>query len=254
MPGLVVGDDLAFFLADHAAAALRPRDDAVDGLVELWHRDLLLAAAGGQDRGLVDEVREVGAGEAGRLLGDHFQVHSRVQWLALRVHFQDRLAALDVRPVEHDLAVEAAGPKERRVQDVGPVRGRDDDHVRVRVEAVHLDQDLVQRLLTLVVAAAEAGATLAADRVDLVDEDDAGRVALGLVEEVAHAGRADTDEHLDELRAGDREERHARLARDGLGEQRLACAGRPDEQHALRDACAQGGELLRVLEELDDFF
>jgi hypothetical protein len=54
-------------------------------------------------------------------------------------------------------------------------------------EAVHLDQHLVQRLLALVVAAAQAGATLAADGVDFVDEDDAGRVLLGLLEHVAHA-------------------------------------------------------------------
>ena len=145
------------------------------------------------------------------------------------------------------------GPQERRVEDVRPVGGRDDDHVRVRVEAVHLDEDLVQGLLALVVAAAEAGAALAADRVDLVHEDDARRVALGLVEQVAHAARADADEHLDELRAGDAEERHAGLAGDGPGHQRLAGAGRPDEQHAARDPRAERVELLRVLQELDDF-
>ena len=54
-------------------------------------------------------------------------------------------------------------------------------------------------LLTLVVAAAHAGAALAADRVDLIDEDDAGRFALGLLEQVAHAARTDADEQFDEL-------------------------------------------------------
>jgi hypothetical protein len=39
---------------------------------------------------------------------------------------------------------------------------------------------LVEGLFAFVVAAAEAGAALAADRVDLVDEDDAGRGLLGL--------------------------------------------------------------------------
>ena len=145
------------------------------------------------------------------------------------------------------------GPQERRVEDVGPVGGGDDDHVRVRVEAVHLDQDLVERLLALVVAATQAGAALAADRVDLVDEDDARRVALGLVEQVADAAGADADEHLDELRAGDAEERHAGLAGDGAGHQRLAGARRADQEHAARDARAERVELLRVLEELDDF-
>ena len=62
----------------------------------------------------------------------------------------------------------------------------------------------------------------------------------------------DAHEHLDEVGAGDREERHAGLARDGAREQRLTGAGRPVEQHALGDPGAQRLELLRVLEELLD--
>src|SRR5919108_36479 len=65
--------------------------------------------------------------------------------------------------------------------------------------------------LTLVVPAAETGAAVPAHGVDLVDEDDAGRVRLPLLEEVANAARADADEHLDEVRAGNGEERGARF-------------------------------------------
>jgi hypothetical protein len=85
----------------------------------------------------------------------------------------------------------------------GPVGGRHHDDAEVGLEAVHLDQHLVQRLLALVVAAAQAGTAVAADGVDLVDEDDAGRALLGLLEHVAHAGRAHADEHLDEVGARD---------------------------------------------------
>src|SRR5207248_8468886 len=95
-------------------------------------------------------------------------------------------------------------------------------------------------------------AALAADRVDLVDEDDAGAVLLGLVEEVADAAGADADEHLHELRARDAEERHPGLAGDGLAEKRLAGAGRADQQHTLRYPGPQGDELLGELEELHD--
>ena len=156
-------------------------------------------------------------------------------------------------PVEDDLAVEAARPQQRRIEDVGPVRRGDDDDAGVGVEAVHLDEDLVEGLLALVVATAEAGAALAADRVDLVHEDDARAVALGLVEQVADAAGADADEHLDELRAGDAEERHAGLAGHRPRHEGLAGAGRAHEQHAPRDPGAEGVELLGILQELDDF-
>ena len=119
-------------------------------------------------------------------------------------------------------------------------------------EAVHLDQQLVERLLALVVAAAQAGAALAADRVDLVDEDDARAVLLGLLEQVAHPGGADADEHLDEVRTRDREERNPGLTRDGAGQQRLAGAGRAVEQHALGDLGAERLIPRRVLQEVLD--
>ena len=134
----------------------------------------------------------------------------------------------------------------------GTVGGGDQDHAFVGLEAVHLDQQLVERLLALVVAAAEAGAAMAADRVDFVDEDDAGRVLLGLLEHVAHAARADAHEHLDEVGARDGEERHVGFARDGARQQRLAGARRADEQTALGNLAAQPLELLRILQEVDD--
>ena len=134
------------------------------------------------------------------------------------------LAAAQVGAGDDDAAVEAAGAQERRVEHVGPVGRGDEDDALVGLEAVHLDEQLVERLLALVVAAAEAGAAVAADGVDLVDEDDAGRVLLALLEQVADARGADADEHLDEVRARDGEERHAGLAGDGAREQRLAGA------------------------------
>ena len=93
---------------------------------------------------------------------------------------------------------------------------------------------------------------MASDGVDLVDEDDRGRVLLGLLEEVADPAGADAHEHLDEVGAGDRVERHAGLAGHRAREQRLAGAGRAVEQHALGDLGADGLELGRLLEELLD--
>ena len=142
----------------------------------------------------------------------------------LGVDREDALAALHVGTVDDDAAIEAAGTQQRRIEHVGTVGRGDEDDAFVRLEAVHLDEQLVQRLLALVVAAAEAGAAMAADGVDLVDEDDAGRVLLALLEQVADARGADADEHLDEVGAADREERHVRFAGDGAREQRLAGA------------------------------
>ena len=153
---------------------------------------------------------------------------------------EDALAAAHVGARHRDAAVEATGTQDGRVEHVGAVGRRDDDDALVRLEAVHLDEELVQRLLALVVTAAEACAAVTTDGVDLVDEDDAGRVLLALLEEVAHAARADADEHLDEVGARDAEERNARFTGDGAREQRLAGARRA--HHAARPwGCGRRG-------------
>ncbi len=167
---------------------------------------------------------------------------------------EDADATAQIRARHDDAAIEPTRAQQRGIEHVGPVGRGDDDDAVVRLEAVHLDEQLVERLLALVVTAAEAGAAVAADRVDLVDEDDARRVLLALLEQVADAARADADEHLDEVRAADREERHARFTRDRAREQRLAGAGRAHHQDALRDPAAEAGELLRILQERDDLF
>ena len=145
------------------------------------------------------------------------------------------------------------GRSKAGIEHVGAVRGGDDDDAFLRVEAVHLDEQRIERLLALVVAAAEAVAAMPADGVDFVDENQARRGFLALLEHVAHAARADADEHFHEIRAADGKERHVRLAGDGAGEQRLAGAGRADHQNAFRNASAEFLEFLRILEELDEF-
>ena len=218
-----------------------------------WSSIDLRAGARGEQRGLVEHVGQVGAGEAGGAAGDGVQVDVGRHRLALGVHLRGSARGpCRSGGVDGDLPVEAARAQQRGVEDVGPVGRRDEDDVRLDVEAVHLDEHLVERLLALVVPAAHAGAAVPADGVDLVDEDDRRGVLLGLVEQVADAAGADADEHLDEVRAGDRVERHARLAGDRAGQQRLAGAGRAVQQHALGDLGADGLELGRLGEELLD--
>ena len=131
------------------------------------------------------------------------------------------------------------GTEQRRVEHLGPIGGAHDDDGLARIEAVHLGQQLIERLLALFVAANRTLHAHLAERVELVDEHDARRLRFGLREQIAHARRADADEHLDELRSAQAEERDLGFAGDGAREQRLAGARRPDEQHALRNLAAE---------------
>ena len=61
---LVVGGDQLLLVAHDQRLALGPGDDPVDGLLELQHADLLQVVAGGEQGRLVEQVGQVGAGEA----------------------------------------------------------------------------------------------------------------------------------------------------------------------------------------------
>ena len=214
-----------------------------DGLASRARRD---------QRRLVHEVREVRAREAGGAARDRSELDVGLERHLARVHAEDLLAALDVGVAHHHLAIEASGTQERRIEDVVPVRRGDDDDALGLGEAVHLDQQLVQRLLALLVAQRVAAA-IAADRVELVDEDDARLVAARLLEQLAHARRADARVHLDEVGSADGDEGHARFAGHRPRQQRLARSRRSHQEDAARNAAADRFEALRLLEELDDF-
>ena len=103
--------------------------------------------------------------------------------------FKNPLTARAVRGLHGHAPVEAARAEQRGIEDVRSVRRRDHDDVGGGVEAVHLGEDLVQRLLALVVAAAEtcdAGGARPADRIQLVDEHDRRRGLLRLREQIAN--------------------------------------------------------------------
>ena len=68
------------------------------------------------------------------------------------MHAENFFAATDVRAVDDDAAVKAAGAEESGVKDIGTVGRGDEDDPIVRFEAVHLDEELVQGLLALIVS------------------------------------------------------------------------------------------------------
>ena len=82
------------------------------------------------------------------------------------------LPALYIGHADIDLTVKTTRAQQRVIENIRAVCCRHDYDALVIAETVHLNKQLVECLLALIVSAAEAGAALAADGVDLVDEYD----------------------------------------------------------------------------------
>ena len=153
------------------------------------------------------------------------------------------------------LSVKTACSQQCLVEHIHTVGGCQDDDTAVGAKAVHLCEQGVERILTLVVAThGRIFASCPSHGIYLIYEDDARRLLLCLAEHVAHTTGTHADEHFDEVGTTHREERHAGFTGYGLGQQRLTCSGRADEQCSLGYLSAQVCVFLRVLQELYNLF
>ena len=126
--GFVVGGAAAFVLRNHDVAR-RAELHLLQRVRQIALDDVALSAARGQQRRLVHQIRQVGAGHARRRRGELVEVDVRAERHLARVDPQD----LAARPLwsggcTDDLPIEPAGPKQRRIEDVGTVGGGQHDH------------------------------------------------------------------------------------------------------------------------------
>jgi hypothetical protein len=247
MTALVHRQPVALIGLDHEPAH-RSQQELVASLVEVTSAYGVRPVARRQESCLVHQVLEVRTREPGRTGSDAGQVHVGGQRHPAGMNTQDGLTVFPVRQVQRDVPVESARPQQGGIQDIGAVGGGQHNHCLSSGESVELGEYLIQGLLALVVTTSEACPPSAANAVELIDENDAGRVFPGRLEEVADTGSPHAHKHLDELRSGDGVELDSRLSRERSGQQSLARSGRPHEQHPARYIRAKLAKLERILQ------
>src|SRR6185312_6856859 len=248
---LVIGDALPVLPA-HQERALRAEHDLLQSVQKVLLPDVVLAAAGRQQRGLVHQVPQVRSCEA-RRRGGHLDKTciSGKRHLA-RMHFEDRLTTPLVRKIHDHPAIESPRPQERAIEHVRLIGCGQHDDALPAGETVHFRQDLIQGLLLLAAAAECHRAARTADGIELVDENNRRSMLARLFEEVADPGGSYADDHLNEFRRAHGKERHPGLARYGSRQQGLSGPWCPYQQHTLWSRSAQPGVLLRFLEKIHD--
>ncbi|GMS79169.1 hypothetical protein PENTCL1PPCAC_1344, partial [Pristionchus entomophagus] len=155
------------------------------------------------------------------------QLHSRC------VDPEDSPLRLLVGQGELDLAIDATGTDQGGVQRLDPIRRHQHLDVSSRIESVQLVQQLEHRTLDLALSARVRVVSVGSYSVNLVDEDDRGRVLLRHAEQLAHHLRPVSEYLLDQLGSDDSEEGGRGLVGHCLCQQGLACARASVENHTL---------------------
>src|SRR5581483_1022380 len=251
MSALVIGNYVQVLFAQDERA-FRANEDFIKSLFKAVLRNIIEVTARCQKGCLVDQVGNISADHAGGAARDSYEVYIRTQGNIFGIYFENGKTAIPVGTFHRDAPVEATWTQQSFIKSIGSVGSGNDDHRLARIEAVHLDQQLVEGLLAFVVAV-DAGAALATHRVDFVDEDDAGRGFLGLIEQVAHATGSHAHQHFHELRPAYREEWHASFPGYRAGQQRLAGSRRAYQQHTAWYLAAKFLEFARRLQKLHHF-
>ena len=179
--GLVVRRIALVVLAQQHGLPLSAHQHLVLCHFEVEHVYSLAVEPRRRQRRLVHHVRKVRAGKARCSPRQNRQVHILGQRHLLRMHLQNLFTPANVRTVHNHAPVETSRPQQRRIEHIRPVRRGNQNHAVVGLKPVHLDQQLIQRLLALIVSAAQASTAVPSHSVNLIDEDDAGSILLTLL-------------------------------------------------------------------------
>src|SRR3989344_1708634 len=208
--------------------------------------NLFFTQTRGENCPFVYKIFEIGSGKTWRALGNMAQTDTRFKRLPFCMNLENRLALFDVWKIQNDSPVKPARAQERGVENVGTIGRRYDNALFSPLKTVHLNENLVERLLALVMPAAKTGAAMAPDRIDLVDKNNRRSGFLCRAKQITHTRGPDTDKHQKKSRRKNMEKRPARLSRNRAGKKSLSGAGRAHKENAARDPRANLKKFLRV--------
>ena len=243
---------IALFLVRHDHRfALCAHHDFVFGQFKLFHFHNTFTGARGKQGGFVHQVGQISTRETRSTTSNNARLDIITHRHFAHVDLENLLATTNIRQTNHNLTVKTTWTQERRVQHVRTVSGGNHNDAVIHLKAVHLNQQLVKGLLTLIMTAAHTVTTVTTDSINFIDEDNARRVLFSLLKHVTNTAGTNTHEHFNEVRTGNRKKRNLGFTSNRLGDQSFTGPRRANHQHTTRDSTAQTLKLARIAEELN---
>ncbi|KAH3667133.1 hypothetical protein OGAPHI_002782 [Ogataea philodendri] len=256
MASLMVRNDPLLVRRQQLALLLQTGNHTLNGLFKVVNVHKRLAVTRSNQRSLVTAVGDVCSGKSRRHRGQSslqiLKINIVLQLQTAQMNSKDLLTARKLRVVQVDLSVESSWSQQSRVQNVCSVCTGQNNNVVRRGKSIHLDQQLVQRVFSLVVATGSTAlGTRLSNGVDLVHENDRRCVFSCSLEQLPNSGSTNTNKHLHKLRARNTVERNTGLSSSRLGQHRLTSSWGTGQNGSSWDLGSQTLVLLWALQKLD---
>lgn len=183
--------------------------------------------------GTLGDETKIGTGEAVGLGGDEANVDVGGNGCLAELGLENALATLLVGQGNVDESVKTTGTAQSVVELLRSVGSADDEDVLLAGHTIHLSEKLVDDTVRGTASIALRTTTGLGDRVQLIEEDNAGRGSASLVEDVTDVALRLTEPHGKQFRALDGDEVGGALVGDSLGKKSLTSTRRTIEKHTL---------------------
>ena len=210
MTNLMIGNDQFLFIRQDTVFLLISCDNNFHALHQICLCCKFASAAYSMKCCFIHDICKFRSGCSGCSSGDRIEIYVIRKFDLFCMDFQNIHTTLKIRQFHRNTTVKSSRTEQCRVKRIRLVGRCQNDNTFGTVKSIHFREQLIQRLLTLIVAA-DASVTFLADRIDLVDKDDTRCFLACLFEQVTHFCSTHTDKHFNKLRTGDREEWYVRL-------------------------------------------
>ena len=198
MANFMIGYDQFLFLRKYTVLLLITGDNHFD---TLFHIRLCGKSSAISDRTeccLIDNIGKFGTGSTGCSFRNSTEIYVICNLDLLCMNLQDLFPSLQIRQFHRDSPVKTSRTKQCRIQGIRTVGCCQNDNTFGSVKSVHLSQQLVQSLFSLIITA-DIAVTLFTNGIDLVDKNDTRCFFVRLFEQVTHFCSTHTYEHLHKL-------------------------------------------------------
>src|SRR3954465_6582030 len=152
MSRFMISNNAFFIRRNDLAFLFKTSNNPINRILEIFHLYASFSFSCCYQCSLITNVSYIRARKPWSLFGQFFNVYSVRNFDWFQVHFKDRFPTLHIRLVNRDLPVKSSWTQQRCVQYIGSIGGSEDNDSALSTKSIHLNQQLIQRAFTLIVA------------------------------------------------------------------------------------------------------